>query len=183
MIRRLRPNPVVHYHHGHTVVKLILRSGEEFSCDIDTKDYDKIRRFRWHIIKADIFYAGTTIRGEDGKQTVLYMHRLLLPNSEEVDHRDGNGLNNRRSNLRPATESQNKANRRKCSTQKSSQYRGVSLDKNTNKFRVHLMFEGRVYRLGSFVSQIEAARVYDAKAVELFGEFANINFPVVKNNG
>jgi hypothetical protein len=101
------------------------------------------------------------------------MHQVLFPDSEEIDHIDHDGLNNRRSNLRAATSSQNKMNRRKRSGT-SSAFLGVS--SNGEKWRAQLVAHGQKYELGLFNSEIEAARARDAKAKELHGMFAVLNF-------
>jgi len=91
----------------------------------------------------------------------------------QVDHIDHNPLNNCRSNLRVVTNAQNQMNSRKrvgC----SSKYKGVS--NRYNKWRVYIKLNGESIYLGSYNDEIEAAKVYDKKAKELFGEYASLNF-------
>ena len=109
------------------------------------------------------------------------MHRLILgePPSDQkviVDHRDGNGLNNQRSNLRWVTKQENNCNRAGFG---SSGFLGVS--KSRGKWVAKIRRDGIRYHLGTFVSEIEAAKAYDAKAIQLHGEFANLNFPMEAN--
>lgn len=110
-----------------------------------------------------------------------YMHRLILglaPGDPNVDHRNGRGLDNRRSNLRLATQSQNLANARKQRTPTSSRYKGVHLVKKTNTWAAQVKLKGKTFHISSaFATEEEAARAYDEIAFILFGEFARLNFP------
>jgi hypothetical protein len=93
-----------------------------------------------------------------------------------VDHIDRNPLNNTRSNLRPATNSQNQANRRQ-SVRKTSRYKGVFWRKDAGKWQAWIR-RNRIGRsLGFYLSETEAALAYDRAAVEEWGEFARPNFP------
>jgi PAS domain-containing protein len=92
-----------------------------------------------------------------------------------VDHRNGNGLDNRRENIRPALPRENSANQR-LSTANSSGFKGVTLYKRTGRWRAHIAAGGRHMHIGYFTTPEEAARAYDERASELFGEFANLNF-------
>jgi hypothetical protein len=109
------------------------------------------------------------------------MHREIaihagLPDSPKYDHRDGNGLNNQRENLRPCTESQNSQNRRK-SVGKTSKFKGVAWHIRKLRWIATLAHNGKRHYLGYFKTQQSAARAYDAVAREHFGEFAVLNFP------
>lgn len=115
---------------------------------------------------------------------VGFMHRLILGCSKgdgvEVDHEDGNGLHNRRNNLRKSTSSQNKFNM-KVKPRGLSRFKGVYWEKARGVWHAQIaMAVGGVYRrfnLGRFVDEESAARAYDRKAIELFGTFARLNFP------
>lgn len=122
--------------------------------------------------------VGITI---DGKFKLLLTHRIIyfihhgeLP--DMLDHRDGNPLNNRIENLRPATRQQNQQNQRSYKNS-SSKYLGVSWQKKNKKWRAQIQINGEKRCLGLFDDEIEAAKAYDAGAREHFGEFANPNFP------
>lgn len=139
---------------------------------VDDEDFERVSQYKWyaHIGESSGPYARQYPIGQ--------MHRLILdaPPHLYVDHIDGNGLNNRRSNLRLCTKGQNAANSILPSTNRSG-FRGVWLHRPLQKWRAGIRFQGRNISLGCFDDPIEAARAYDAKALELFGEFARLNFP------
>jgi hypothetical protein len=169
------PNAVRHLSDGTSVFILERRDGSTLDCFIDTADYDTVKSFRWSAVPdKQTFYAHTGFP----RRTTL--HRLLFPDSEEVDHRDHNGLNNRRSNLRLATGLQNARNKAKSTNRVfTSRYKGVSFVEHGNwqRFKAGIRVNGKDAHLGFFESEEEAARAYDAAATERFGEFACLNFP------
>lgn len=107
------------------------------------------------------------------------MHRVIMGlapgDGRQVDHIDRNGLNNRRSNLRFATPSQNMYNA--SSPGNSTGFRGVEKVRGASRFNARIRVDGERFHLGSFPTAEDAARAYDAKAAEAHGEFAVLNFP------
>jgi len=103
------------------------------------------------------------------------MHCLIMdpPSGMTVDHRDNDALNNTRGNLRLATYSQQNANTRRMG---SSGYRGVCRHRDAWRAAIHI--DGAFVHLGRFRDPSEAAHVYDAKAREVYGPFARLNFPM-----
>jgi len=103
------------------------------------------------------------------------MHRLIMGNPQgmEVDHINGNGLDNRRCNLRVVTTSQNQANQH--ARRGRSSFKGVFKQRSRWRARIHVQQKG--INLGSFLTEEEAARAYDAAALHYFGEHACLNFP------
>jgi hypothetical protein len=93
-----------------------------------------------------------------------------------VDHKNGDGLNNTRNNLRIVTIAENNYNKRKSLNVRSSKYKGVSIDKRTNKWRAIIYHKYIKIHLGFFDNEEEAARAYDEAAKELYGEYAVLNF-------
>lgn len=106
------------------------------------------------------------------------MHRMILDAKpgQLIDHKDGDGLNNTRANLRIATPSNNNQNS-KPQKGGSSAYKGVSWFKRYKKWQVIITVNGRNKSLGYFIHEIEAAKAYDEAAIREFGEFARPNFP------
>jgi len=98
------------------------------------------------------------------------------PPGKMVDHFDHNKLDNCRANLRICTPRENTYNRRKTAGA-SSRFKGVSRSRGHRKWHVELWSRGKKVFAGSFKDEVEAARAYDRKAVELFGEYAHLNFP------
>ncbi len=146
---------------------------------IDDKDYAKVKGFYWYASreKNKLWYAKGYIRGSKPYAAVR-MHRLLLgltsADRRQVDHRNSNGLDNRRKNLRIVSNAQNSMNRRKqagC----LSDYKGVSYDKRKGRWRTMIMKDQRAFNLGFFKSETEAALAYNRKAKELFGKYARLN--------
>lgn len=143
---------------------------------IDKKDYGLISGSKWHAEPAHYtFYARATRGGEK-----VYMHRLIAGlRSVKVDHRDGNGLNNRRSNLRSASSQQNGAYRVRRNKNNTSGLHGVSKTK-CGRWMAQITYNRGNIFLGNFKSKLDAARAYDEAAEILFGQFATFNFPKEK---
>lgn len=135
---------------------------------VDDEDYERVNQYKWTLNKQKhTSYAKTRI---DNK--VIYMHRLIMnePNMK-VDHIDCNGLNNQKDNLRLATNSQNSSNKSGLNKNNTSGYRGVRWRKDRNKWSAEITYNKQKIALGHYTDIKEAARAYNAKARELFGEF------------
>jgi AP2 domain/HNH endonuclease len=167
-------------------VKLALKHGW---CLIDDTD--------WRAIACDWAWRSqrSSVRGSNGQKLQsayvvghplddkhgldLEMHRLILglPQYRElkidVDHINGDGLDNRRANLRIATRAQNLAN--SGSRQGSSQYKGVSFCRQTGRWKAQITIGGQNHNLGRYSTEEEAAAVYNAAALEAWGEHAHLN--------
>lgn len=143
---------------------------------VDDEDYEYLSQWNWQANRND------AVNRCDKYGNAIYMHRVIAErmgleiNNLLIDHKDQNPFNNRRNNLRIATKSQNQVNGRKHKDNASG-YKGVSLGKRTGKWHAATMKDGIKYYLGSFYLKENAARAYDKKAIELFGEFACLNFP------
>lgn len=110
------------------------------------------------------------------KSGSLLLHRLLVPDAPQVDHINGNGLDNRRANLRACTNAENQRNRGRSANNKSG-YKGVRWHAASRRWRAQIVSDGQQRTLGHFYSPEAAARAYDRAARQLHGEFARLNFP------
>ena len=172
-------NPVIHLSNGTSVLTLTRRDGQIMRCTIDTRDYPTVRAYRWTArLDERTWYAVTFLRNQRPPRVPVKMHKMILPNVAEVDHRDHNGLNNRRKNLRPSTRSQNMANTLKRTARRyTSRFKGVNWKKRSQRWAAEITVNYKHIHLGnSFKNEIDAARAYDAAAVKYFGEFAHTNF-------
>jgi hypothetical protein len=167
-----------------------------FIVHYDNCDSQLIESHTWYIQKRkNTFYIITVIPHPDGgwrewtnpktgkverkrRTTTLALHRLIMnpPKGMMVDHINGDGLDNRRANLRVCTNAENGRNQRLSKNNKSG-YKGVSWFKRDKKWRSKIKHEGKSRCIGLFDCPEKAARAYDAVAKELFGEYANLNFP------
>ena len=120
-------------------------------------------------------YAARCIRCADDRWSTQLLHTFLT-GWPETDHRDHDGLNNRRENLRPATRNQNNANHR-LRLSSASGFKGVTWHKRAGRWRAQITSEYRNIYLGLFGSAEEAARAYDVAALAMWGDFAHLNFP------
>lgn len=141
---------------------------------VSDDDYETVSQFKWYY-DAITGYAKRDSR-INGKRKCVYMHRFINDTSEGelTDHINGDRLDNRRDNLRSCNHTQNHANK-KVESKFSSKYKGVYWHKNRNKWVSMVRVNRKSYYLGCFDDEKEAARAYDAKARELFGEFARLN--------
>lgn len=145
---------------------------------IDFEDFDKVRGKKWYAARnGRTFYARRApYSHQTKKQSVEMMHRVILDISSNVDHINGDGLDNRRGNLRPASTSQNGGNRKKSLVRGYSKYKGVTWNKNNLRWLASIKIEGKTIFLGYQASEIAAAECYDKAAREFFGEYARTNF-------
>lgn len=143
-------------------------------CKVDIEDVEKVS-FRWQAKRnSNGVYAQRTVM----RKTQL-MHRFIIDaaDGQIVDHINRDTLDNRKSNLRIATESQNQANRVSVFRPgKASRYKGVSRSLSLkNPWQASIRANGKQYNLGLFPTEEAAAMAYDSAALDRFGEFARIN--------
>lgn len=145
---------------------------------VDDEDYILVSGISWQPnYGPHTYYArGMLSRTlNNGKQKAISMHRLIMDAKpgQQVDHINGNGWDNRRENLRFATNRQNQGNQR--IRKFSSSYKGVCLHKRTNRWYANIKLSGKTKYLGSYASEEAAAKAYNKAAKEFFGEFAKLN--------
>lgn len=150
---------------------------------VDAADYSRIAKYKWTYLTKkrrgkSTQYARRSVWSKDKQQTV-YLHRFILnaPAHLHVDHKNGDGLDNRRANLRLATNTQNRCNVTSEVSFSVAGFRGVQPCRQEGRFYARIRVNGQQVRLGIFDSAEAAARAYDAAAVKYHGEFATLNFP------
>ena len=145
---------------------------------VDDADYERVSKYKWYAWRggAGPFYARRNVASGRRQQKTVKLHRFILgfPDSF-IDHVNHNGLDNRRSNLRLCTRSQNQQNRLP-ERGKTSAYKGVNWNKRNRIWYAKIKHNGKGFHLGCFRSEVRAAKAYDDAAKENFGEFAYLNF-------
>jgi len=145
---------------------------------VDNDDYEYLNQFNWYAADgANTYYARRQIRIGGNKRITYHMHREILnvPDGLETDHRDGNGLNNQRYNLRICTHSQNSMNRIYGRKNRDG-YRGIFWHDKSKLWVARITINKKYRYLGYYKRKEVAAIVYDLFARYYFGEFANPNF-------
>lgn len=163
-------------------MKLIVCRSKKFGdhfAKIDDCDFEMISKYKWLTVRSfGCSYASTSKKiFFNGKLRHVRMHRIILncSDGEIVDHKDGDGLNNQRQNIRKCTcleNSRNKDNRKKKSR---ISFKGVGWHKATKKFRAYINISYRHLSLGYYENEYDAARAYNEAAIKYFGEFAKLN--------
>lgn len=144
---------------------------------VDDEDFEMINKYKWFAHKeGNTFYAWRHIKKGMRQYGMVKMHRQILNpmDHEQVDHVNGNGLDNRRANIRVCSNSQNMMNQ-KIRSDNSSGFKGVSYHAQNKRWRATINLNGKQISAGCYATPKEAAIAYNRKAIELFGEFARPN--------
>ena len=176
------------------VKQIIIESKKngKFTILIDEEDWDRVKKYKWNVrVRPNTNYVRANIPNPEGgfrnrprkdgspggtkRESTLSMHRFIMdaPKGMQVDHINGNGLDNRKCNLRICTKSDNAKNRRLNKNSKSG-FKGVSPRKSKKSPWV-AQISGRL--IGYYDDPEEAAKAYDEEAKKEYGEFARLNFP------
>lgn len=158
-------------------MKLIPLSREQFAL-VDDEDYEFLIQRKWYAgnnPKAHTMYAKSG-KGCGKNGLKILMHRLIMGanNGQFIDHIDGNGLNNQKSNLRFCTHTENMRNSKKRNS--ISEYKGVSWFKHARRWRARITVNKKGITIGYFKDKTHAARAYDQAAIKHYGKFARLNF-------
>jgi len=170
LYRRLR--------YGYTFRRIKLTQGRY--AIVDPEDFERLNQYKWHCTHYG--YATRAVPDTSGKgrrQAAVYMHNVVCPAPEGMitDHINRNPLDNRKANLRPATQRQNVWNRKFARKGARTRYNGIRWDKNRRKWQVRLAISGKRESFGYYADEVEAAKAYDRVAKQHRGEFAVLNFP------
>ena len=140
---------------------------------VDDEDYEKLSKYKWGYNSYG--YAKRNFTQKDGTRRQVYMHAFIIGkiNGLEIDHINNNPLDNRRCNLRHVTHQENCINRK--SLHRSSEYKGVYRNKNDKVWRSQITIRGKLYDLGGYESEKDAAWVYNVWAESFFGKYAKLN--------
>ncbi len=141
---------------------------------VDGKNYEWLMQWKWFLHKGHSTDYARRHGIPRGKK--IYMHRQIMnpPKGILIDHKNDTGLDNRESNLRECNSSQNIANSR-GRKKKTSLFKGVSWNKRDCKWEAFIGYNKKKIRLGMFAQEKDAAKAYDNKAKELYGDFARKN--------
>jgi len=160
---------------------------------VDPAGYPHLSKYKWRLCRTwgkNTLYAERSIRLPNGRYSRILMHRQIMKNMNSnlrdtryerrttnlvVDHINGDGLDNRRANLRLATVAQNAWNSKKRNPR--SGYKGVWFAEDKGLWRAAIVYHGRRIHLGYFKDKIAAAKAYDYAAIKYYKEFARPNFP------
>ena len=148
-------------------------------AQVDDEDYEYLNQFNWYAAKGHNTPYAMRTTFVNGKRTQLGMHRQIMEMAGKgmvVDHKDLDGLNNQKYNLRICTQSQNTINSKKNNKQKTfSKYKGVTRRKDRGTWKAHIGVNNKRIELGNYKNEVDAAKAYNEGAKKYHGEFAYLN--------
>ena len=154
-----------------------IRLNQNKTALVDDEDFELIKTYRWYCFKSRYTFYAISQWYENGERKHVLMHRLILnvPDGFILDHKNKNGLDNQKENLRLCTHNQNKQNSKMRRHNKSG-FRGVHYSKRDKLFYSRIGIDGKRLWIGCFKTAKAAALAYDKYAIKHHGEFAQLNF-------
>lgn len=142
-------------------------------AQVSDEDYDRVACLSWHALQGKTTWYAVHGRRVGKKMQSIYLHKFILGigDGQEGDHRDRDGLNNQRENLRVCTTTQNQYNRRKYKTGLTSRHKGVSIERRSGKWKLQINVHGKQVYVGLFPTEDEAGRCYNRLTKALYGDF------------
>jgi hypothetical protein len=162
-------------YNDYKIIKILIESIKHGNHEviIDYDDFEKIKNYRWHLHAhhSGEFYCSTFINRKIHK-----MQHLLIKkqNSQQIDHINGNKLDNRKCNLRICTNKENAKNK-KLNINNKTGYKGTHFDKDSGKYLAQIVCNYKRIYIGRYEKLIDAALAYNAAAIKYHGEFARLN--------
>lgn len=157
-------------------VLLTKKNEEIIVCE---KDYQLLKHMKWCLNNHGY---PRTWKYKKGKSLQILLHSLIMGKTNSrlvIDHINGNKLDNRRCNLRFANKGQNAINSPRKQG-KTSKYKGVTFCKKRKKYYATYFTNNKTFYIGTYLTEIDAAKARDKKVYEIYGEFAYLNFPIDK---
>lgn len=140
---------------------------------VSDSDFNSVSRFKWQAVeRSGKWYARARLPSPAAKSIYVYLHRFILNPTGRfvVDHKNGDGLDNRRSNIRISSQSQNLMN-----MDRKSGHKGYCRHRKSGLIRAYIVKNGKQTHLGLFKNEKDAAKAYDNAAISMFGKFARLN--------
>ena len=154
---------------------------------VDDADFEAVKAFKWYAQRDKSgrgIHAARALMKPNGKVSKQYLHQFLMPGIKRIDHRNGDGLDNQRHNLRPATHQQNLRAFQQKSKSATSKFRGVSWHKKSQHWYAQIgIGKKQTKYLGIFKTEEDAAQAYDVAARKYFGDFAQLNLTPCRDGG
>lgn len=153
----------------------LIRLTQGMFAIVDEDDFERVSQYKWAVEKGKATYYASRGITLNGKNTSQKMHSFIIGCSDgQIDHINGNGLHNYKSNLRKCSHNQNMMNK-KSYRNSSSKFKGVVFRPKNNNYQARISLNKKSIHIGCFTNEIDAAKAYNSKAKELFGEFAKLN--------
>lgn len=158
-----------------------IRLSNGMFAKVDDEDFERLNQIKWYARFSGKNRYATCSQVRKGRQKFLHMHHEVLRTDRHLDHKDGDGLNNQKENLRFATPLENIRNQTRDIRKKTSIYKGVCWHPFSNLWRAYIKLPHKQLSLGYYRDEVEAAKAYDKAAIQYFEEFARPNF--IQENG